>query len=124
MDTDDLRASISAVEQEVNKSSSSLRVKKRHSTTPWKVIVGVLALFIVVQWFAHHKPRSGAEDDLNHMMQQARHEMVDFYDRWNALPANIPNPALKPYITIEDLGGGRFRLEGKLGDATQTLEGP
>ena len=58
------------------------------------------------------------------MMQQARHEMIDFYDRWGTLPSEIPNPALKPYITVEDLGGGRFRLEGQLGYAEQTLEGP
>jgi hypothetical protein len=124
LDTDDLRASISAVEQEVSRDSSSLRVRKRQNTTPWKIIVGALVLFIVVHWLAHHKPRSRAEEDLNHMMQQARYEMIDFYDRWGLLPSNIPNPALKPYISIEDLGGGRFRLEGQLGDATQTLEGP
>jgi hypothetical protein len=124
LDTDDLRASISAVEQEVSRDSSSIRVRKRQNTIPWKLIVGVLVLFIVVDWLAHHKSGSQAEDDLNHMMQQARHEMIDFYDRWGTLPSNIPNPALKPYISIEDLGGGRFRLEGQLGDATQTLEGP
>ena len=123
MESDDLRADISAVELEVAQKSSSLVVKRR-SNFPWKVLVGVLLLFIVVEWLAHHKPRSQVEDDLNHMMQQARHELLDFYDRWGMLPSQIPNPALKPYITIEDLGSGRFRLEGKLGDAVQTLEGP
>lgn len=123
MESDDLRADISAVESEVAQTSSSVRVRKR-SNFPWKVLVGVLLLFIVVEWLAHHKPRSQAEDDLNHMMQQARHEMIDFYDRWGTLPSQVPNPALKPYITIEDLGGGRFRLQGQLGHAAQTLEGP
>jgi hypothetical protein len=123
MDTDDLRASINAAEEEVTRSKSSLNVTQRR-VLPWKALTWALVLFLAADWAIHHKPHSSAEDDLNHMMQQARHEMIDFYDRWKVLPTNLPNPALRPYISIEDLGGGRFRLEGRLGDATQTLEGP
>ena len=123
MDTDDLRASISAAEEEVARTKAALNVKQR-SVIPWKAIVGALIVFLVVDWVIHHKPHSKAEDDLNHMMQQARHEMIDYYHKWEVLPSVLPNPALRPYIKLVDLGQGNFRLEGQLGDATQTLEGP
>jgi hypothetical protein len=122
MDSDDLRADISAVEQEIAGAAS--RHHKPGRQLPVRLLVVALVIFIAVDWLIHHKPHSKAEDDLNHMMQQARHTVVDYQHRYGQLPAVVPNAALRPYVALVKLGGDQFRLEGKLGDVTQELEGP
>ena len=122
MDTDDLRAEISAVEQEIANHSATNK-PRASSSLLIRLLVAALLLFIIVESIVHHG-RSKTEADLNHMMQQAQHVVLDFQHRYGQLPPIIPNPALRPYVRMVQLGDGRFRLEGRLGDVTQEMEGP
>jgi hypothetical protein len=121
MDTDDLRAEINAVEQEIAGQSSSVTRKHRRNI-PWVMIIAALLVFVVVEWSVHHRQKTGIDADLNHMMQQARHDVLDYLHRTGRMPSGINNPALKPYISLSILDAGGFRLEGHLGDVTQELE--
>ena len=73
MDTDNLRAEINAVEQEIAGQFSSVTRKHRHNI-PWAMIIAALLVFVVVEWSVHHRQKTGIDADLNHMMQQARHD--------------------------------------------------
>jgi aryl-phospho-beta-D-glucosidase BglC (GH1 family) len=78
-------------------------------------------LFIIVDRVIESGTDSGIETDLNHMMQQAKHEVLEYRHDYGTLPKMIHNPSLRPYISISDLGSNRFVLKGRLGNIKQEL---
>ena len=120
MSSDDLRAEISAVEDEMAGPSRSGISKSSRRHFPWVWITLALVIFILTDWFLDDSS-ADMDADLNHMMQQARHEVLDYLHHNGSLPDKIINPALRPYIRISVLKDNRFVLSGELGHVKQTL---
>ena len=121
MSNDDLRSEIAAVENEISGLSPSAKRNLKRKRFPWVVLVVTLTLFIVVDWAFLRDSESNLDDDLGHMMQQARHEVLDYTHRYGHLPKSIQNPALKPYIILTPGENNNFMLKGRMGNSEQIL---
>ncbi len=118
MITDDIENYVNAVEEEITK--ASLPKEKKKTNMSW-LVVAALVLFIIVELSLHHNSQSSIESDLSIMLQQARHEVLDYYHSNGRLPDQIKNPALRPYIRYQPTSQGKFTLIGTMGETKQIL---
>lgn len=108
-------AHVVAVQKEIGR-QTYLTAKKPQGFAIIKLLSAALVFMVVTAWVVHRPSTTDAAADINVIMQQARHEVHDYYHRYGRMPEGVSNPALRPYVEYVRLSDDSFELTAKLGE--------
>lgn len=115
MTANTLDAHVAAVRKEIGRQARTAP-EKPQGFTVIKLLSAALVLMVAAAWAIHRPTAIDTASDVRVILQQARHEVLDYYHRTGTMPDEILNPALRPYVEYARLSTDDFGLTARIGD--------